>query len=623
MKKVIATLLSVVLLAAMLIVPVSALSWQDNQTQNEDGLYIFDNAYGFVFNVKSVNGVIAGEDATIVTSTEKYNASNAAWAISVVLDKVEDNVYSVNRVIECPKNGLEADEAWQDVANVTLTDGQIVLVVHSAASFPEDEEKTYPNWQSKVAALALKEGDKITLANIDLATNGACTNGTATVESKEDASDDTSSSEPVVVPETITVDGKLNDNGWKNDAWTEVTPDNGYGQAIPKTADTLSYKFQLRADDTKLYGAFEVDCALVSGGNGAGTNARVWFRTNSAATVYTHFYDINAAALVAKKNTALDKNSGANIENSTLVGAVKGEGNKTYMEFSVDLAEFGGEEGFDFIVCVSNKVNENVCLYYPATVEGDSRLANLPYNAWDADKDIEVDPSEIALGETTQTEGEDDKDEVVIVSKNVALNKTYTGGAAANTTYTANLTDGVASNEAKYESMWFGLYHNAKATTPSVNAPDGVANIVIDLEEVYDLNEVKLHFWNANASGIAAPASIAVSVSEDGTTYSDAIAVDPAVGDAPAWTAKELGEVSGRYVKFTITMAEGATWCFLNEIEVYGDVEVAAGDVSDVPSTPGKPNTPVKPGDASNSVVFVLIALIAMAGSAVVIKNRK
>ena len=171
--------------------------------------------------------------------------------------------------------------------------------------------------------------------------------------------------------------------------------------------------------------------------------------------------------------------------------------------------------------------------------------------------------------------------------------------------------------------MWFGLYHNAKATTPSVNAPDGVANIVIDLEEVYDLNEVKLHFWNANASGIAAPASIAVSVSEDGTTYSDAIAVDPAVGDAPAWTAKELGEVSGRYVKFTITMAEGATWCFLNEIEVYGDVEVAAGDVSDVPSTPGKPNTPVKPGDASNSVVFVLIALIAMAGSAVVIKNRK
>ena len=620
MKKVIATLLSVVLLAAMLIVPVSALSWQDNQTQDEGGLYIFDNAYGYVFKVNSVNGVIAGEDATIITSTEKYAVSNAKWAISVVLDKVEDNVYSVNRVIVCP--GANSDD-WVATANVNLTADQIVLVVHSAGSLPSDDKGTYPNWQSKVAAMALKAGDKITLANIDLAA-GTVNNGTATVESKEDASDDTSSSEPVVVPETITVDGKLDDNGWKEDAWTEVTPDNGYWQAIPKTADTLSYKFQLRADDTKLYGAVVADCALVVGGNGAGTNARVWLRTNDAATVYTHFYDINAAALVAKKNTALDKNSGANIENSTLTANVIGEGNKTYMEFSVDLAEFNGAEGFDFIICVSNKVNENVCLYFPATVEGDTRLANLPYNAWDADKDIEVDPSDIALGETTETEGDDEESNTtVIVSKNVALNKTYTGGEVASqgANYNAKLTDGIASNEAKYDAgLWYGLWYNKDSTTPSVNAPDGVANIVIDLEEVYDLNEIKIHFWNANTSGICAPAAIKASFSENGTDFSEAIDIDPATGDAPAWATKALEGVSGRYVKITINTA--GTWCFLNEIEVYGDVEVTEGEESNT-STPSKPSNPVKPGDASNSVVFVLIALIAMAGSAVVIKNRK
>ncbi|MBO5869299.1 MAG: discoidin domain-containing protein [Clostridia bacterium] len=422
--------------------------------------------------------------------------------------------------------------------------------------------------------------------------------------------------------ETIVVDGDLADDGWAADGWTTVTPDNGYWQTVPKTSDTLSYKYQLRSDDTKLYGAVIADCALVVGGNGAGTNVRLWIRTNDEATVYTHFYDINAAALDAKYNTKTDANSAAKIDGTSLNGvAVENEG-KSYFEFSVDLSEFGGKTSFDYFMSVSNKVNENVCLFYPVVTEGADRKDNLPYNTWDAANDITVNTADIALKADVADEESSDSD-VSVESANVALGKNYTGADAANATYTANLTDGEASDEEKYESIWFGLYYNSKATTPSVNAPDGVANIVIDLEDVYNLDEVKLHFWNANTSGIGAPASIAVSVSEDGDTYSDAIAVDPAVGDAPAWTAKELGEVSGRYVKFTITMAEGATWCFLNEIEVYGDVEVAAGDVSDVPSTPGKPNTPVKPGDASNSVVFVLIALIAMAGSAVVIKNRK
>ncbi|MBO5869220.1 MAG: leucine-rich repeat protein [Clostridia bacterium] len=208
MKKVIATLLSVVLLAAMLIVPVSALSWKDNQTQDEDGLYIFDNAYGFVFKVNSVNGVISGEDATIVTSTEKYNVCNAKWSISVVLDKVEENVYSVNRVIEY------YGAFGEDTDDVSLTDGQIVLVVHSAGSLPEDENGTYPNWQSKVAALALKVGDKITLANIDLAA-GIVDNGTATVESKDDDASDNSSTEESEIPEDV-ADGlefTLSDDG--------------------------------------------------------------------------------------------------------------------------------------------------------------------------------------------------------------------------------------------------------------------------------------------------------------------------------------------------------------------------------------------------------------------------
>ena len=40
------------------------------------------------------------------------------------------------------------------------------------------------------------------------------------------------------------------------------------------------------------------------GGNGVGTNARIWIKSNSAASVYTHYYDVNAATPVAKKNTS-------------------------------------------------------------------------------------------------------------------------------------------------------------------------------------------------------------------------------------------------------------------------------------------------------------------------------
>ena len=224
-------------------------------------------------------------------------------------------------------------------------------------------------------------------------------------------------SEPEVIVETITVDGDLTDTGWAKDGWVTVTPDNGYWQSVPES-ETISYKYQLRADDTKLYAAFEIDCAAVEGGNGVGTNVRFWINTDSEATVYTHFYDVylkdGAVAVNAKYNTAKDANSGANIENSTINAVMTTKDGKTYVEFSVDLAEFNGAEGFNYFVCVSNKVNENVCLYYPAVDAGvkddgsENRLANLPYNAWAAGKQATVDVEAIQLGEVVVNGGTND-----------------------------------------------------------------------------------------------------------------------------------------------------------------------------------------------------------------------
>ena len=412
MKKFLALALSALLLVSMFAVSAAAVNWEDGQTreENEDGslgIYVFDNAYGFVFNVGSVNGTIAGEDATVITSEEEYNASNPNWAISVLLAPTsEANVYEVVTVVETPGNAANGI-----AAGINFNDGNIVLLVHSAGSLPENAAgQTFANWEAKVAALALKVGDKVTLAGIDLEA-GTATSATATVQDAPEGYEVTVPS--TTVPEVITVDGDLSDNGWKEDGWTEVTPDNGFWQTVPTTEDTISYKYQLRTDESKLYAAFEIDCAMVEGGNGEGTNVRFWINTDSEATVYTHFYDVcvksGAVAYTAKYNTAKDANSGADIADSTIEGIMTSEGDKTYVEFSVDLAEFNGEEGFNYFISVSNKINENVCLYYPANdepAEGESRTAKLPYSAWNTEKAAAADVEALALGEI-EVEGGD------------------------------------------------------------------------------------------------------------------------------------------------------------------------------------------------------------------------
>ena len=119
----------------------------------EDGIYILDNAYGYVFEIEDVNGTIEGEDATIITSSTYYSSCNPNWAISVQLRPTEDGLYEVVKVVECPGSA--------SAAGITLESGDIILVVHSAASYPGN----YANWLSKIAAVALKEGDIIEIAS--------------------------------------------------------------------------------------------------------------------------------------------------------------------------------------------------------------------------------------------------------------------------------------------------------------------------------------------------------------------------------------------------------------------------------------------------------------------------
>jgi len=121
-------------------------------TTDENGNYSFENAYGYVFDVDDVNGVIEGEDATLVTSASSYSACNPNWAISVELAPVGGNNYQVEKVAVTPGSVAGAGITWNA--------GTMVLVVHSASSRPGD----YANWMSKVAAMALQPGDILTVS---------------------------------------------------------------------------------------------------------------------------------------------------------------------------------------------------------------------------------------------------------------------------------------------------------------------------------------------------------------------------------------------------------------------------------------------------------------------------
>ncbi|MBR5286766.1 MAG: hypothetical protein IKU30_07720, partial [Clostridia bacterium] len=184
MKKTLAILLAVVLVSAIFAVPVSALYWAEGEyTVAENGNINANHAWGYSFRIDSVNGTIAAEKATIITTEEAYMKANSNWSAHALLAPTsEANVYEVVQTLAY-SGGADKGLA----AGINFTDGKICMLIHSSASYAiyEDDGVTvkYPNWEQKVACLALANtiGAKITLSGIDLAA-GTCENGAATVE---------------------------------------------------------------------------------------------------------------------------------------------------------------------------------------------------------------------------------------------------------------------------------------------------------------------------------------------------------------------------------------------------------------------------------------------------------
>ena len=145
------------------------------------------NPDGYAFKIDTVNQPVTGEKATIITKQELIATSNLRYSVNIVLDKVDDGLYKAAGDA-VPGTGSDPD--------ITLSEGQIILAVHSSTSDPALIDE-YPNVYGKLNALAVKAGMYIQLSGIDLTVDGAVENGTATCTAEDPrAADSSSEAEP-------------------------------------------------------------------------------------------------------------------------------------------------------------------------------------------------------------------------------------------------------------------------------------------------------------------------------------------------------------------------------------------------------------------------------------------
>lgn len=130
------------------------------RTNNTLGGYVFTNAYGYTFIIDDVNGTIGvGGDATIITSKATYSLDansdgsydcNPYYAANVEL-KPTGNANEYEVVTTVMGNGKDT----VSVDSFKWDDGNIVILIHG-----DNDE----NRMDRVAAGALKSGDKVTLS---------------------------------------------------------------------------------------------------------------------------------------------------------------------------------------------------------------------------------------------------------------------------------------------------------------------------------------------------------------------------------------------------------------------------------------------------------------------------
>ncbi len=158
-------------------------------------------------------------------------------------------------------------------------------------------------------------------------------------------------------------------------------------------------------------------------------------------------------------------------------------------------------------------------------------------------------------------------------SNNIALEKTVTAPAFADSPFNASLTDGIASQVFQYgvnNSSWFAFKNTGDNATGNTTNNRGI--VTIDLGGQAEITGSKIHlFAGANDAGAVQPGVMNIYISDDGKVFDYITYVNPDVSKtSPYWAEFTWDEpVYARYIKYAVSVAEG-DMVLLNEISVTG-----------------------------------------------------
>lgn len=186
------------------------------------------------------------------------------------------------------------------------------------------------------------------------------------------------------IPETVLIDGILNDTAWPNEDWKEVNSDSGtWSKQYPLESNySKTFKYQLKVDYYYLYGAVVIEKDAAPTGN-----VTLWLNDGSMNGGYTDKFVIDFSAGDIKR---YDKDGnelqsylaqyGVQYDYETFEFKFNDE--KTIVEFRSHRADFSNSQNANFSYFMSAEFDGGESLYHPAIavneITGDEREALFP-----------------------------------------------------------------------------------------------------------------------------------------------------------------------------------------------------------------------------------------------------